>query len=187
MTTTVVSTVALTTAVVKWFHGSGSRGRVADAVHWTPSINLVSVFHWALPRTPGPPVAADARRHDADVMSSLAIVMAFCCMLCRSRCYRHLISSPRRGRASARARRGAGVPQRARGRGTIVTQVAPGAVRKRLSLRNSEEEHVHVHRTIHLVGPEADLDAVARAVLGVSLPAGLRALSRHRRSGTLPL
>ena len=31
------------------------------------------------------------------------------------------------------------------------------------------EEHVHVHRTIHLVGPEADLDAVARAVLKVSL------------------
>jgi hypothetical protein len=30
-------------------------------------------------------------------------------------------------------------------------------------------EHVHVHRTIHLVGPEADLDAVARAVLKVSL------------------
>jgi hypothetical protein len=31
------------------------------------------------------------------------------------------------------------------------------------------EEHVHVHRTIHLAGPEADLDAVARAVLKVSL------------------
>jgi hypothetical protein len=31
------------------------------------------------------------------------------------------------------------------------------------------EEHVHVHRTLHLVGPEADLDAVARAVLKVSL------------------
>jgi hypothetical protein len=31
------------------------------------------------------------------------------------------------------------------------------------------EEHVHVHRTFHLVGPEADLDAVARAVLRVSL------------------
>ena len=31
-------------------------------------------------------------------------------------------------------------------------------------------EHVHVHRTIHLAGPEADLDAVARAVLKVSLP-----------------
>ncbi len=30
-------------------------------------------------------------------------------------------------------------------------------------------EHVHVHRTIHLVGPEADLDAVAREVLKVSL------------------
>ena len=31
------------------------------------------------------------------------------------------------------------------------------------------EEHVHVHRTIHLAGPEADLDAVARAVLKMSL------------------
>jgi hypothetical protein len=31
------------------------------------------------------------------------------------------------------------------------------------------EEHVHVHRTVHLVGAEADLDAVARAVLKVSL------------------
>jgi len=31
------------------------------------------------------------------------------------------------------------------------------------------EEHVHVHRTIHLAGPEADLDAVARAVLKVAL------------------
>jgi hypothetical protein len=28
---------------------------------------------------------------------------------------------------------------------------------------------VHVHRTIHLQGPEAELDAIARAVLGVSL------------------
>jgi hypothetical protein len=31
------------------------------------------------------------------------------------------------------------------------------------------EEHVHVHRTIHLSGPEADLDAVARVVLKASL------------------
>jgi hypothetical protein len=31
------------------------------------------------------------------------------------------------------------------------------------------EEHVHVHRTIHLAGPEADLDTVARAVLKMSL------------------
>ena len=31
------------------------------------------------------------------------------------------------------------------------------------------EEHQHVHRTFHLVGPEAGLDAVARAVLKVSL------------------
>ena len=31
------------------------------------------------------------------------------------------------------------------------------------------EEHVHVHRTIHLVGPEADLDAIARAVLKMPL------------------
>ena len=31
------------------------------------------------------------------------------------------------------------------------------------------EEHVHTHRTIHLAGPEADLDAVARAVLTMSL------------------
>lgn len=29
--------------------------------------------------------------------------------------------------------------------------------------------HMHTHRTIHLVGPEASLDAVARNVLGVSL------------------
>ncbi len=27
----------------------------------------------------------------------------------------------------------------------------------------------HVHRTLHLQGPEAELDAIARAVLGVSL------------------
>jgi hypothetical protein len=31
------------------------------------------------------------------------------------------------------------------------------------------EEHVHVHRTIHLVGPDTDLDAIARAVLKVPL------------------
>jgi len=27
----------------------------------------------------------------------------------------------------------------------------------------------HIHRTIHLSGPEAELDAIARAALGVSL------------------
>ncbi len=31
------------------------------------------------------------------------------------------------------------------------------------------EEHTHVHRTFHLVGPDADLDRVARATLGVGL------------------
>src|SRR5262245_21678434 len=31
------------------------------------------------------------------------------------------------------------------------------------------EEHLHVHRTIHLVGPDSNLDAVARAVLKVPL------------------
>jgi len=31
------------------------------------------------------------------------------------------------------------------------------------------EEHTHVHRTFHLVGPEGDLDRIARATLGVGL------------------
>jgi hypothetical protein len=31
------------------------------------------------------------------------------------------------------------------------------------------QQHTHIHRTFHLVGPEADLDRVARATLGVSL------------------
>ena len=33
------------------------------------------------------------------------------------------------------------------------------------------ESYEHVSRTVHLVGPEADLDAVARAMLGVGLDA----------------
>ena len=31
------------------------------------------------------------------------------------------------------------------------------------------EQHTHAHRTFHLVGPEADLDRIARATLGVGL------------------
>jgi hypothetical protein len=31
------------------------------------------------------------------------------------------------------------------------------------------EEHTHVHRTFHLVGPEGDLDRIARTTLGVGL------------------
>jgi hypothetical protein len=27
----------------------------------------------------------------------------------------------------------------------------------------------HVHRTLHLIGPEASLDSIARSVLGVSI------------------
>jgi hypothetical protein len=33
------------------------------------------------------------------------------------------------------------------------------------------ETYTHVHRTFHFTGPEADLDAIARATLGVSLEA----------------
>jgi hypothetical protein len=46
------------------------------------------------------------------------------------------------------------------------------------------EEHVHVHRTIHLVGPDADLDAVARTVLKVPLAeiaGAFKASSRRTR------
>ena len=31
------------------------------------------------------------------------------------------------------------------------------------------QQHTHVHRTFHLVGPEADLDRIASATLGVGL------------------
>jgi hypothetical protein len=31
------------------------------------------------------------------------------------------------------------------------------------------EHYTHVHRTFHLVGPEAQLDTIARAILNVSL------------------
>ena len=47
------------------------------------------------------------------------------------------------------------------------------------------EEHVHVHRTIHLAGPEADLDAVARAVLKVSLAEIAGAFRLRARSSGL--
>jgi hypothetical protein len=33
----------------------------------------------------------------------------------------------------------------------------------------SQQQHTHVHRTFHLVGPAADLDGLARATLGVGL------------------
>jgi len=41
-----------------------------------------------------------------------------------------------------------------------------------------EESIVHVHRTIHLQGPEADLDPIARAVLAVSIAEIKQALPR---------
>jgi hypothetical protein len=31
------------------------------------------------------------------------------------------------------------------------------------------EQHTHVHRTFHLMGPEGDLDRIARATLGAGL------------------
>ena len=31
------------------------------------------------------------------------------------------------------------------------------------------ERYTHLHRTIHVIGPEADLDRIARATLNVSL------------------
>ena len=31
------------------------------------------------------------------------------------------------------------------------------------------DRYTHVHRTFHLVGPEAELDAIAKATLGVSV------------------
>src|SRR5688500_5609175 len=31
------------------------------------------------------------------------------------------------------------------------------------------QRHTHVHRTFHLVGPDSDLDRIARATLGVGL------------------
>ena len=59
-----------------------------------------------------------------------------------------------------------GRPPRALSRSARSTSSRPP---RRRSASRRAAEHVHVHRTIHLAGPEADLDAVARAVLKVSL------------------
>jgi len=37
----------------------------------------------------------------------------------------------------------------------------------------------HVHRTLHLAGPEKDLDPIARALLGVSLEEITKALPKR--------
>ena len=43
------------------------------------------------------------------------------------------------------------------------------------------EEHTHVHRTFHLVGPDADLDGIARATLKISLAEIVNAFKSPRR------
>ena len=41
--------------------------------------------------------------------------------------------------------------------------------RRRRSASRPTQQHTHVHRTFHLVGPAGDLDRIARATLGVGL------------------
>ena len=61
-----------------------------------------------------------------------------------------------------------GPPARARSRSAPSTSSSPRHLRSRCSRASTTRT---IHRTFHLTGPEASLDAIARKVLKVGLPA----------------